>query len=207
MRAAVRAQKGVRWRIEARKPYDALLESVPAPDDVTFEPGTVGDVSGVWVYPASSPPDRLRLAHCLHGRAAVEGRTDRAGGPRGASPRPPVRWRTHLEADTRSGRGDDQRLSRQQPEDVRACRAQCHAGGDFTVPLPQLRFTVHESALCRTAAGTALALRFVGRLLRHQCAIFDSFWARPTCSVNPWNFMGTSHHVRTVAASMMPSWH
>ncbi len=61
MRAAVRAQKGVRWRIEARKPYDALLESVAAPDNVTFEPGRVGDVSGVWVYPASSRPDQAIL--------------------------------------------------------------------------------------------------------------------------------------------------
>jgi epsilon-lactone hydrolase len=60
-RAAVRAQKGVRWRIEARQSYDALLESVSAPDDVTFEPGTVGDVSGVWVYPASSRPDHAIL--------------------------------------------------------------------------------------------------------------------------------------------------
>ena len=61
IRAAVRAQKGVRWSIEARKPYDALLESVPAPDGVTFEPGTVGGVSGVWVYPASSRPDQAIL--------------------------------------------------------------------------------------------------------------------------------------------------
>ena len=61
IRAAVRAQKGVRWSIEARKSYDALLESVPAPDDVTFEQGTVGDVSGVWAYPASSRADQAIL--------------------------------------------------------------------------------------------------------------------------------------------------
>jgi len=30
LRAAVRSQKGARWRIEGRKAYDALLESVPA---------------------------------------------------------------------------------------------------------------------------------------------------------------------------------
>ena len=65
IKAAVRAQKGVRWTIEARKAYDALLEGVPAPDGVTFEPGTVGDVSGVWVYPASSRPDQAILH--LHG--------------------------------------------------------------------------------------------------------------------------------------------
>jgi hypothetical protein len=61
IRAAVRGQKGARWSIEARKPYDALLDSVPAPDDVTFKPATVGDVSGVWVYPASSRPDQAIL--------------------------------------------------------------------------------------------------------------------------------------------------
>jgi len=61
IRTATRAQKGVRWRIEARPAYDALLESVSAPDGVTFEPGTVGDVPGVWVYPASSRPDQAIL--------------------------------------------------------------------------------------------------------------------------------------------------
>ena len=30
----------------------------PAPDHVTFEPGAVGDVSGVWLYPASSQRTR-----------------------------------------------------------------------------------------------------------------------------------------------------
>jgi epsilon-lactone hydrolase len=61
IRTATRAQKGVRWRIEAREAYDALLESVSAPDGVTYEPGTVGDVPGVWVYPASSRPDQVIL--------------------------------------------------------------------------------------------------------------------------------------------------
>jgi len=61
IRTATRAQKGVRWRIEARAAYDALLESVSAPDGVTFELGTVGDVPGVWVYPAESRPDQAIL--------------------------------------------------------------------------------------------------------------------------------------------------
>jgi epsilon-lactone hydrolase len=61
IRTATRAQKGVRWRIEAREAYDALLESVSAPDGVTYEPGTVGEVPGVWVYPASSRPDQVIL--------------------------------------------------------------------------------------------------------------------------------------------------
>jgi acetyl esterase/lipase len=65
IRTATRAQKGVRWRIEARQQYDALMEGVPPSDGVTFEPGTVGDVSGVWVHPASSRSDEAILY--LHG--------------------------------------------------------------------------------------------------------------------------------------------
>jgi monoterpene epsilon-lactone hydrolase len=54
IRTAARPQKGVPWSIEARKPYDALLEGVSPRDDVTFEPGTVGGVPGLWIHPASS---------------------------------------------------------------------------------------------------------------------------------------------------------
>ena len=48
IRTAARPQKGMPLRIEAPKPYDALLEGVSPRDDVTFEPGTVGDVPGLW---------------------------------------------------------------------------------------------------------------------------------------------------------------
>ena len=65
IRAAVRAQKGARWTIEARKQYDALLEGVSPRGDVTFATGAVGGVPGVWVHPASSRPDEA-LLH-LHG--------------------------------------------------------------------------------------------------------------------------------------------
>jgi monoterpene epsilon-lactone hydrolase len=65
IRSATRAQKGVRWRIEARKQYDALLESVSPRADVTFESDTVGGVRGLWVHPASNRPDEA-LLH-LHG--------------------------------------------------------------------------------------------------------------------------------------------
>jgi len=65
IRTATRAQKGARWTIEARQQYDALLEGVPPSDGVTFEPGTVGGVSGVWVRPASSRSDEALLY--LHG--------------------------------------------------------------------------------------------------------------------------------------------
>jgi acetyl esterase/lipase len=61
IRNAVRTQKGVRWTIEARQPYDALLEGVSPPEGVTFEPATVGDVPGFWIHPASSRPDEAIL--------------------------------------------------------------------------------------------------------------------------------------------------
>jgi monoterpene epsilon-lactone hydrolase len=54
MRTAGRTQKGVRWRIEAREFFDALMEGVSPRDDVTFESATVGDIPGLWVHPASS---------------------------------------------------------------------------------------------------------------------------------------------------------
>jgi len=62
---AARTYKGVRWRIEARKQYDALMEGVSPRGDVTFESDTVGGVPGLWVHPASSRPDEA-LLH-LHG--------------------------------------------------------------------------------------------------------------------------------------------
>jgi monoterpene epsilon-lactone hydrolase len=65
IRTATRPQKGLPWRIEARKQYDALMEGVPPRDDVTFEPGTVGDVPGLWVHPASSRSGEAILH--LHG--------------------------------------------------------------------------------------------------------------------------------------------
>jgi monoterpene epsilon-lactone hydrolase len=41
------------------------MESVPPPDNVTFESATVGDVQGLWVHPASSRSDEAILH--LHG--------------------------------------------------------------------------------------------------------------------------------------------
>ena len=65
IRSATRAQKGVRWRIDARKQFDALMEAVSPRNDVTFESATVGDVPGLWVDPASSRSDEAILH--LHG--------------------------------------------------------------------------------------------------------------------------------------------
>jgi monoterpene epsilon-lactone hydrolase len=61
MKAAGRTQKGVPWRIDARKFFDTLMEGVSPRPDVTFESATVGDVPGLWVHPASSRSDEAIL--------------------------------------------------------------------------------------------------------------------------------------------------
>jgi hypothetical protein len=42
---AERTTKGVRWTVDARPTCDAFMERVHPPDDVTFEPDTVGESS------------------------------------------------------------------------------------------------------------------------------------------------------------------
>jgi len=64
-RTAARTAKGVRWTIEARASYDALMERVPSVRDVFFESDTVGGVAGLWVRPVSHRSDEA-LLH-LHG--------------------------------------------------------------------------------------------------------------------------------------------
>ena len=51
MRSMVISSKGARPGIEARGQFDALMESVPPRDDVTFETDTLGGVPGLWVHP------------------------------------------------------------------------------------------------------------------------------------------------------------
>jgi epsilon-lactone hydrolase len=53
MRAMLSSSKGARAGIEARGPFDAIMERVSPRDDVTFEADTLGGVSGVWVKPAA----------------------------------------------------------------------------------------------------------------------------------------------------------
>jgi acetyl esterase/lipase len=58
----------MRWRIEARRPYDALLESVSAPDDLTFEPGSRPDQAilhfhGGWFHAGSATAYRRLVGH------------------------------------------------------------------------------------------------------------------------------------------------
>jgi epsilon-lactone hydrolase len=65
MRAMVSSTKGVPAGIQTRGPFDALMESVSPRDDVTFEAGGLGGVSGIWVHPANSRSDAV-IVH-LHG--------------------------------------------------------------------------------------------------------------------------------------------
>ena len=65
IRAMTSSTKGVPRGIEARGPFDALMESVSLRDDVTFEAGTLGGIPGIWVQPANWRPDEAILH--LHG--------------------------------------------------------------------------------------------------------------------------------------------
>jgi epsilon-lactone hydrolase len=53
-RAANAGTKGQLQGIAARGPFDDLMSHVLAPQNVSFERGTVGGVSGMWVKPATS---------------------------------------------------------------------------------------------------------------------------------------------------------
>ena len=66
MRAALRAVKGMRAETSnARAQFDTLMERVPPPGDVTFETGSLDDIAGLWVHPASRRPGEA-IFH-LHG--------------------------------------------------------------------------------------------------------------------------------------------
>jgi monoterpene epsilon-lactone hydrolase len=60
-RAVASSMKGLLRGIEARKPFDAMMERVLPRDDVTFESGTVGGIAGLWVHPAHARPDEAIL--------------------------------------------------------------------------------------------------------------------------------------------------
>ena len=65
MRVMTAPAKGVSRGIEARAPFDAVMASVLAPNDVTSEVDTIGGVPGTWVRPANARPG-CALLH-LHG--------------------------------------------------------------------------------------------------------------------------------------------
>jgi len=66
MRAAIRAVKGVRAETaNARAQFDALMERVPPPGEVTSETDSVGNIPGVWVHPRTTRSGEAILH--LHG--------------------------------------------------------------------------------------------------------------------------------------------
>ena len=65
LRASVAAFKGKLAGTGARGPFDAVMERVAAPTDVTFEADTVGGISGLWAKPAR-PRQGAAILH-LHG--------------------------------------------------------------------------------------------------------------------------------------------
>ena len=66
MRAAIAAVKGVRAETAtARAQFDALMERVPPPGEVTFETDSVGNIPGVWVHPKATRSGEAILH--LHG--------------------------------------------------------------------------------------------------------------------------------------------
>jgi monoterpene epsilon-lactone hydrolase len=65
IRALAASTKGAQPRIEARIPFDALMESVEPRDDVNFAKDTVGGIPGLWVHPPKPRPEAAILH--LHG--------------------------------------------------------------------------------------------------------------------------------------------
>src|SRR3989442_6895821 len=65
LRASVAAVKGKLAGTAARAPFDAIMERVAAPTDVTFIADTVGRIAGLWAKPAR-PRKGAAILH-LHG--------------------------------------------------------------------------------------------------------------------------------------------
>jgi len=66
LRAMVVPTKGMARGIDAREPFDALMERVQPRNDVTFEPDTVGGIPGLWVRPTQQVRSDEAILH-LHG--------------------------------------------------------------------------------------------------------------------------------------------
>jgi acetyl esterase/lipase len=56
MRAIAEPYKGQLQGTAARGPFDEIMEHVAAPSDVTYEPDTIGGVSGWWARPTNKTP-------------------------------------------------------------------------------------------------------------------------------------------------------
>lgn len=60
-RAMASPMKGKLTGVEAREPFNAMMERVLPRDDVTFESDTVGGIPGLWVHPAQRRSDEAIL--------------------------------------------------------------------------------------------------------------------------------------------------
>jgi monoterpene epsilon-lactone hydrolase len=56
IRAIAEPQKGRLQGIAARGPFDEIMGHVAAPAEVTYEPDTIGGVSGWWARPTNRTP-------------------------------------------------------------------------------------------------------------------------------------------------------
>ena len=60
-RAMASSMKGKLRGIEAREPFDAMMERTLSRDDVSFESDAVGGIPGLWVHPVHSRSDEAIL--------------------------------------------------------------------------------------------------------------------------------------------------
>jgi epsilon-lactone hydrolase len=65
LRAMVSSAKGLARGLEARQPFDTLMENVQPRNDVTFEADAIGGIQGLWVRPSDIRSDEAILH--LHG--------------------------------------------------------------------------------------------------------------------------------------------
>lgn len=65
MQAAMRSAKGMRFGVEGRGAFDAMMERMLPYEGVTFESATVGGIPGLWVLPVDSRTGEAILH--LHG--------------------------------------------------------------------------------------------------------------------------------------------
>jgi epsilon-lactone hydrolase len=61
LRAIVEPNKGRLQGTQARAPFDAIMEHVVVPEDVTFEAGAVGGIPGWWSKPKGAQPGAVIL--------------------------------------------------------------------------------------------------------------------------------------------------
>jgi epsilon-lactone hydrolase len=61
IRAMSSAGKGAASGAEGRAQFDALMQSVTPPTDVTFEADTIGGIHGLWALPQGARPDEAIL--------------------------------------------------------------------------------------------------------------------------------------------------